>query len=231
MLCASEQQSLRARFSGSTQSHPDQACGGSLQPSGKQNPTLLFFQAGPLQAGRGWGGGFQITNQWALWKCMQMKDANQHRVFLHLQPAQPALGEHFLSSHRKEGSSRSCRKQPLAGVSSEGPAYEPGGQSPPPHSSPLPGPTSSPAREWGSPPPAPASADPVHTQPHPIPLICTLLYAGICVAHVCVQTHCTHSSLHTFTLSCVPTFTSLYLHIHTYPIAHVFTHMHITCTC
>ena len=53
---------------------------------------MLFFfpQVGPLQAGVCvcmcvcahvcWGG-FQITHQWALWKCMQMKGANQPQSF------------------------------------------------------------------------------------------------------------------------------------------------------
>lgn len=41
---------------------------------------------------------------------MQIKDANQPQVFLHLQPAQPALGEHFLPFDRKDGSPSHSRK-------------------------------------------------------------------------------------------------------------------------
>lgn len=102
-----------------------------------------------LQADRGWGS-FQITNQRVLWKCMQMKDANHLRVFLHLQPAPPALGEHFLPFDRKDGRSSRSRKQ-ASGWRSEVLACWPGGHPSPPTSSPLPGPAGSPAWEWGSP--------------------------------------------------------------------------------
>ena len=75
---------------------------------------------------------------------MQMKDANQLRVFLHLQPASPALGGHFLTFDRKDGSSSPGRKQG-SGWRSEVLACWPGGQPSPPIPSPLPGPDGSPA--------------------------------------------------------------------------------------
>lgn len=46
---------------------------------------------------------------------MQMKDANQLRVFLHLQPAPPALGEHFLPFDRKDGRLVAAGGRPPAG--------------------------------------------------------------------------------------------------------------------
>ena len=146
-----------------------------------------------LQADRGWGS-FQITNQRVLWKCMQMKDANHLRVFLHLQPAPPALGEHFLPFDRKDGRSSRSRKQ-ASGWRSEVLACWPGGHPSPPHLLTTARPSWLPSLGVGVPPsPAPASGDPVHTQSYPLTLHLFLVQHKLRHAQILI---CVSISVHT----------------------------------
>lgn len=69
---------------------PHQAVGAQPPCLAEPSHGFIFPRMGPLQAdvcvcmcvcARVWCGGFQITHRWALWKCMQMKGANQPQSF------------------------------------------------------------------------------------------------------------------------------------------------------